>query len=397
MKHILIGISGGIAAYKSIEVARLVQKKGHKIRFVLTESALAFVTPLTLQALSGEPVRCELFDSTAEAAMGHIELARWADTLLICPATANTIAKLAHGIADDLLTTLYLATDAEIVIAPAMNRLMWQHPATQTNLDILKSRAKHRILPVGEGLQACGETGPGRLLEPADIAAQLLPKRDYEGQRLTITAGPTREAIDPVRYLSNHSSGKMGYALAAAAAKRGAQVTLISGPTNLPTPPQVTRIDVVSAEDMHRAAQQYAPQSDIFIAAAAVSDYRIAKPHAQKHKKTVHGELNLSLIENPDIVAGVAALPNGERPFTVGFAAETEHLLEHARAKRARKNLDLIIANDVSEGVFGSDHNRVTIISAKDETPLSEASKTALADQLLDHILPALTKEKTHD
>ncbi|MBV7435540.1 bifunctional phosphopantothenoylcysteine decarboxylase/phosphopantothenate--cysteine ligase CoaBC [Cardiobacteriaceae bacterium TAE3-ERU3] len=397
MKHILIGISGGIAAYKSIEVARLLQKQGHKIRFVLSESAQAFVTPLTLQALSGEPVRSELFDSAAEAAMGHIELARWADVLLVCPATANTIAKLAHGIADDLLTTLYLATDADIVIAPAMNRLMWQHPATCSNLDILKNRTRHRILPVTEGLQACGETGPGRLLEPADIAAQLLPKLDYKGTHLTITAGPTREAIDPVRYLSNHSSGKMGYALADAAAKRGAKVTLISGPTNLPTPPHVTRIDVVSAEEMHHAAQKYAPQSDVFIAAAAVSDYRIAQPHAQKHKKTVHGELNLSLIENPDIVAGVAALPADKRPFTVGFAAETEHLLEHARAKRARKNLDLIIANDVSEGVFGSDHNRVTIISAQGETPLPETSKAALADQLLDHILQSRTQGKLHD
>lgn len=397
MKHILIGISGGIAAYKSIEVARLLQKQGHKVRFVLTESAQSFVTPLTLQALSGEAVRSELFDSTAEAAMGHIELARWADVLLICPATANTIAKLAHGIADDLLTTLYLATDADIVIAPAMNRLMWQHPATRSNLDILKGREKHRILPVAEGLQACGETGPGRLLEPADIAAQLLPKHDYDAMYLTITAGPTREAIDPVRYLSNHSSGKMGYALADAAAKRGAKVTLISGPTDLPTPQNVTRVDVISAEDMHRAAQQYAPQSDVFIAAAAVSDYRIAKPHAQKHKKTVHGELNLSLIENPDIVAGVAALPNGKRPFTVGFAAETEHLLEHARAKRARKNLDLIIANDVSKGVFGSDRNRVTIISAEGQTPLPETSKTALADQLLDHILKSLSQGKPHD
>ncbi|UJF23738.1 bifunctional phosphopantothenoylcysteine decarboxylase/phosphopantothenate--cysteine ligase CoaBC [Suttonella sp. R2A3] len=387
MKNILIGICGGIAAYKSIETARLLQKQGYKVRFVLTDAAQAFVSPMTLQAISGEPVRSALFDQDAEAAMGHIELARWADVLLIAPATANTLAKLAHGIADDLLSTLYLATDAEVVIAPAMNRLMWAHPATQANIDVLSARDNHRLLPVGEGEQACGEFGAGRMLEPQEIVAAFTSPQDWQGQKVVITAGPTREAIDPVRYLTNHSSGKMGYALAAAAARRGAAVTLITGPTTLATPAGVERIDVVSAQDMHTAAMSAAVSADVFIAAAAVSDYRINEPHAQKHKKTVHGALSLELVENPDIVADVASLARDKRPFTIGFAAETEQLLEHARAKLRAKGLDMIIANDVSEGVFGSDDNRVTLLSESQEIALPRQNKTALAKCLLTEIL----------
>lgn len=389
MANILIGISGGIAAYKVIILARLLQKQGHSIRFVLSEHGAAFVSPLTLQAISGEAVRSALFDESAEQGMSHIELARWADIYLIAPASANTLAKLAHGIADNLLTTLYLATAARIVIAPAMNQQMWAHPAVQANLAALAARAKHEILPVGAGEQACGDIGAGRLLEPEDIAARLFAPQALAGKHIVITAGPTREAIDPVRYLTNHSSGKMGYALAAAAAEAGARVTLISGPTALPVPQGCTRIDVVSAQDMHAAAMQYAPGADCFIAAAAVADYRVAAPAAQKHKKTVHGALTLELVENPDIVASVAALAEN-RPYVVGFAAETDNVLEYARQKRARKNLDMIIANDVREDVFASDHNAVTLITAERETALPHARKSTLARQILDYLTPLI-------
>lgn len=391
--NILLGISGGIAAYKIIILARLLQKQGHKVRFVLSGHAQSFVSPLTLQAISGEAVRSALFDESAEQGMGHIELARWADVYLIAPATANTIAKLAHGIADNLLTTLYLATTARIVIAPAMNRQMWAHPTVQHNLDTLAARAHHIILPVGEGGQACGDIGAGRLLEPEDILTYLFPPAPLLGRHFVITAGPTREAIDPVRYLSNHSSGKMGYALAEAAVRCGAHVTLISGPTALATPAGCTRIDVVSAVQMHEAALQYAPGSDCFIATAAVADYRPSAPLAHKHKKTVNGTLTLELIENPDIVADVAALAD-KRPFVVGFAAETENLLAYAREKRIRKNLDMIIANDVSEGVFASDHNRVTLIGPHGETALPASRKKLLAQEIIDILIPLVTQKE---
>ena len=389
MANILIGISGGIAAYKTIILARLLQKQGHNIRFVLSEHAMEFVSPLTLQAISGEAVRSSLFDAHAEQGMSHIELARWADIYLIAPASANTLAKLAHSIADNLLTTLYLATTARVVIAPAMNQQMWAHPAVQANLAQLAAREKHEILPVGEGEQACGDIGAGRLLEPEDIAARLFAPQALAGKHIVITAGPTREAIDPVRYLSNHSSGKMGYALAQAAVQAGAKVTLISGPVTLATPAGCKRIDVVSAQDMHRAAMAHAPGADCFIAAAAVADYRIATPVAQKHKKTVHGALTLELVENPDIVASIAALAEN-RPYVVGFAAETDNVLEYARQKRSRKNLDMIIANDVREDVFASDHNRVTLITAESETALPHARKSTLARQILDILTPLI-------
>lgn len=397
MRHILLGISGGIAAYKSAPLCRELSRIGDQVRCVLTEAASTFVSAQTLQALTGTAPRCALFDPDGEAAMGHIELARWADILLIAPATANTLAKLAHGLADDLLSTLYLATDADIVIAPAMNHLMWRHPATQHNVRLLGARERHTILPVGHGEQACGETGPGRMLEPEEIIAALTRAQDHSwrGIRLTLTAGPTQEAIDPVRYLSNHSSGRMGYALAAAARRRGAQVTLISGPTALTAPGGCRLIAVTSARDMHEAAIEAAVESDVFIAAAAVSDYRIENPVTEKHKKDRNGIPTLTLVENPDIVASVAALPDARRPLVVGFAAETENLHDHARRKRKKKRLDLIVANDVGNNVFGSTENAAVLIDDRGETTLPRQSKTALAERILDRITALL--EEVHD
>ena len=383
-QNILIGISGGIAAYKIPHLVRLLKKQGDNVRIVHTAHAAHFISPTTLQAVSGEAVRHDLFDPAAEQGMGHIELARWADAYLIAPATANILGKLAHGIADDLLTTLYLATNAHIYLAPAMNCHMLAHPAVQANLATLAARPNHTVIPSDSGAQACGDIGAGRLPEPETLRDWLTPKRDWQGIHLTVTAGPTREAIDPVRYLSNHSSGKMGYALAAAAARRGAAVTLISGPTALPTPPGVTRINIESAADLLAAA--LAQPGDIFIAAAAVADYRVAHPAAHKQKKQGDAGLTLQLVQNPDIVATIAALREN-RPYTVGFAAETDNVLAYARDKRARKNLDLIIANDVSRDVFGADDNAATLIAADGETTLPRQAKTALADSLLTHIL----------
>ena len=383
-QNILIGISGGIAAYKIPHLVRLLKKQGDNVRIVHTAHAAHFISPTTLQAVSGEAVRHDLFDPAAEQGMGHIELARWADAYLIAPATANILGKLAHGIADDLLTTLYLATNAHIYLAPAMNCHMLAHPAVQANLATLAARPNHTVIPSDSGAQACGDIGAGRLPEPETLRDWLTPRRDWQGIHLTVTAGPTREAIDPVRYLSNHSSGKMGYALAAAAARRGAAVTLISGPTALPTPPGVTRINIESAADLLAAA--LAQPGDIFIAAAAVADYRVAHPAAHKQKKQGDAGLTLQLVQNPDIVATIAALREN-RPYTVGFAAETDNVLAYARDKRARKNLDLIIANDVSRDVFGADDNAATLIAADGETTLPRQAKTALADSLLTHIL----------
>ena len=385
-QNILIGISGGIAAYKIPQLVRLLKKQGNNVRIVMSEHAREFVTPTTLQAVSGEAVRDALFDPAAEQGMGHIELARWADNYLIAPASANTLGKLAHGIADNLLTTLYLATSAHVYIAPAMNCHMLAHPAVQANLATLAARPNHTVIPSDSGAQACGDVGAGRLPEPETLLAWLNPSsaQDWRGISLTVTAGPTREAIDPVRYLTNHSSGKMGYALAAAAARRGAAVTLISGPTALPCPAGVQRIDITTAEEMLAAA--LAQPGDIFIAAAAVADYRVAHPATPKQKKQGDAGLTLQLIQNPDIVATVAALKEN-RPYTVGFAAETDDVLAYARDKRARKHLDLIIANDVSKNVFGADDNAATLIATNGETTLPRQPKTALADTLLTHIL----------
>ncbi|WP_031218872.1 MULTISPECIES: bifunctional phosphopantothenoylcysteine decarboxylase/phosphopantothenate--cysteine ligase CoaBC [unclassified Halomonas] len=379
-QRVLLGISAGIAAYKSALLARLLKQSGAEVRVVMTDGAQAFITPLTLQALTGEPVRTSLLDPEAEAGMGHIELARWADTILIAPATADLMARLAAGMADDLLTTLCLASRATKVMAPAMNQAMWAHPATQRNAARLAEDG-WRLLGPDSGDQACGDVGPGRMLEPEAILAALLPAAPGSGAgstpatmqalpaaaglHITITAGPTREPLDPVRYLSNHSSGKMGYALAEAAVALGARVTLISGPVALPCPAGVACLPVETAGEMHAAAQRLAPESDLFIGCAAVADYR-AEAAAEHKIKKVEGEdaLTLRLVKNPDIIAAVAAMPEASRPLVVGFAAETRDVERYARDKLARKGLDMVVANDVSrEGLgFGADDNAAVLL-----------------------------------
>ena len=356
-KRILLGISGGIAAYKSADLVRRLKERGAEVRVILTDAAQQFITPLTLQAVSGNPVSTSMLDPAAEAAMGHIELAKWANLIVVAPASADVIARLAHGMANDLLTTCVLATAAPVAVAPAMNQQMYNNIATQTNLATLKEHKFHIYGP-GAGEQACGDIGYGRMLEPLELVALIeqtivqpaLPKL-LSGLRVTITAGPTREALDPVRYLSNHSSGKMGFALAAAAAAMGADVTLISGPVQLPTPAKVKRIDVISAEQMHDAALKAAVQSDIFIACAAVADYRAAEVASSKLKKGSSEQLQLTLIKNPDIIAAVPAL-TAQRLFTVGSAAETNDVVGYARKKLTSKKLDMIYANDVSQQVL---------------------------------------------
>ncbi|WP_116367862.1 bifunctional phosphopantothenoylcysteine decarboxylase/phosphopantothenate--cysteine ligase CoaBC [Parahaliea mediterranea] len=383
-RNVVLGISGGIAAYKSAELVRQLKTLGATVRVVMTRGAQEFITPLTLQALSGNPVHTELLDSEAELGMGHIELARWADLLLIAPATADLLARLASGRADDLLTTLALATPAPLMLAPAMNQQMWRDPATLANADTLRQRGAYLVGPAA-GEQACGDIGPGRMEEPhliAEHAAALFTTTALAGKRVVITAGPTREALDPVRYLSNHSSGKMGYALARAAVEAGAQTTLISGPVSLATPDHVERVDVTSARDMLAACQARSASCDIFIACAAVADYRPAEAQEQKIKKG--GEhSSLALVRNPDIVATIAS--GSPRPFTVGFAAETRDVLSYARDKLARKNLDMIIANDVAaEGVgFASDENEVTVLWPAGEQALERAGKQTLARQII--------------
>lgn len=388
IKRVLLGVSGGIAAYKSPDLVRRLRERGHDVRVVMTRGATNFITPLSLQAVSGQPVHTTLLDEQAEAAMGHIELARWADVVLVAPATADVIARLAHGLADDLLTTLCLATEAPIVLAPAMNGHMWAAAATRANVATLESRGV-RMLGPGSGDQACGEVGEGRMLEPAELAAQLdssvpLAGREQElaGLGVLITAGPTREAIDPVRYISNHSSGKMGYAVAGAARAAGASVILVSGPSDLPAPPGVERVRVESAEEMRDAVLARVEGCDIFIAAAAVADYRPAVRAEQKIKKK-ESELAIALVRNVDILAEVAAgdLP----PFTVGFAAETERLEAHAREKLARKGLDMIAANPVGgENVgFGVDTNALRVFWKDGEADLGVASKSELAGRLI--------------
>ncbi|MEJ2764474.1 bifunctional phosphopantothenoylcysteine decarboxylase/phosphopantothenate--cysteine ligase CoaBC [Photobacterium sp. MCCC 1A19761] len=390
-KKILLGISGGIAAYKCAELTRRLIERGAEVRVVMTKAAKEFITPLTMQAVSGKPVADSLLDPAAEASMGHIELAKWADLVLLAPATADLIARLSAGMGDDLLTTLCLATDAPIAVAPAMNQQMYRNVATQENLATL-SRRHFPIWGPASGEQACGDVGPGRMLEPMQLVHQVehfFHPADMAGIKLAITAGPTREAIDPVRYLTNHSSGKMGYAIAEAAARRGADVTLISGPVNLATPAGVTRVDVSSAEQMHQAAMRHAEQHDIFIACAAVADFRPATIAEQKMKKTDDSDtMVLQLVKNPDIVASVAALTE-HRPFTVGFAAETQDVAQYARSKLSRKNLDLICANDVSvqEQGFNSDHNALHLFWPQGDKALPLASKHAIGEQLIDEIL----------
>ncbi len=384
-KQILLGVTGGIAAYKSADLVRRLQDAGASVQVVMTPAAQEFITPLTMQALSGNPVHTQLLDPEAEAGMGHIQLARWADLVLIAPATADFMARLTQGMGNDLLTSICLATAAPIALAPAMNQGMWRNEATQTNLDILVKRSIHIFGPA-DGGQACGDIGPGRMLEPlqlVDATANLFTSGSLAGKKVVITAGPTREAIDPVRYLSNYSSGKMGYALAQAAAEAGAETILISGPTQLATPARVKRIDVVSAGEMHAASLQAAMGCDLFIAAAAVADYRPEQIAPQKMKKGAGDTLTLTLVKNPDIVASVAALD--PKPFTVGFAAESENLLAYARAKLERKNLDLVIANNISDsGIgFNSDDNAVTLVDQHTATELSQRSKHQLARELI--------------
>ena len=393
-RHILVAISGGIAAYKGAELVRLLKRQGAVVRVILSRGATEFITPLTMQALSGEPTHTELLDEAAEAGMGHIELARWADLMIIAPATADVIARLAQGRADDLLTTVALATPAPVAVAPAMNQQMWSHAATQENIQMLAARDIQIVGP-DAGEQACGDVGPGRLLEPEAIVMALSQRFDnrlLEGRRVVITAGPTVEAIDPVRYLSNHSSGKMGYALASACADAGAQVELISGPVHLASPDRVTVYPVTSAEEMCERALALADGADLFIGAAAVADYRPESKSTQKIKKQDGEAPVITLVENPDIIATVSQLAN--RPSLVaGFAAETQSVIEHAREKRLRKGLDIIIANDVSDPdtTFGSEQNAVHLITEAEEQSLPLASKRVIAEQIVIAVAAALS------
>ncbi len=391
-KRILLGISGGIAAYKSAELVRAITAAGGDVRVVMTQGAKEFITPLTLQALSGNPVHHSLLDPEAEAGMGHIELAKWADYILIAPASANCISRLAAGAADDLLTTLCLASVAPLAIAPAMNQAMWLDASTQANIEKIQNAKAIKMWGPDQGQQACGDVGPGRMIEPVNLAlmlAQQFENKALSGKTVIITAGPTREAIDPVRYISNHSSGKMGYALATAAQEAGAHVVLISGPVQLAAPDRIERIDVESAQQMLEAVEAQLPQADIFIGAAAVADYRPADLATQKIKKN-NDEMNIHLIKNPDIIATVAAKP--DKPFTVGFAAETQNVLAYARGKLEKKNLDMIIANDVSNKDIGfnSDDNAIIIIDKDQEKECPQASKYQLAQQIINHITAKL-------
>ena len=380
--RVLLGVGAGIAAYKSVDLVRRLKERGADVRVVMTEAAAAFVAPLTFQAVSGHPVRTTLLDPGAEAGMGHIELARWADCLLIAPATADVMARLAAGLANDLLTTVALACEAPPVIAPAMNQAMWRHPATQANLETLHARGV-RVLGPGVGEQACGDQGPGRMLEPLEIAEALFPlaPRPLAGVRVLLTAGPTREPLDPVRFLGNRSSGRMGFALAEALEALGARVTLVAGPTSLPAPSVAERVDVETALDMHGAVMARATDCDLFVATAAVADYRPIDPAENKIKKDAD-ELTLRLVRNPDILAEVAALPRP--PFTVGFAAETDRVEEYARDKLTRKGLDMIAANHVggAQGGFERAENALTVIWRDGRRELPMMDKTRLAREL---------------
>jgi phosphopantothenoylcysteine decarboxylase / phosphopantothenate---cysteine ligase len=386
-KRIVLGITGGIAAYKTPTLVRRMRQAGAEIEIVLTRAAEAFVTANALAAVSGKTPRTDLFDLEAEAAMGHIELARWADCLLIAPATAHCVAQLAHGLAADLLTTVCLATRAPVLIAPAMNNVMWESVPVQSNIERLKAQGRIVVEPAS-GEQACGEFGSGRMPEPEQLV-EILQQHFVEsaplaGTRFLITAGPTREAIDPVRFISNHSSGKQGYAIAAEAIRLGAAVTLITGPTALVPPPTARVIRVESARQMLAAVLGELSNTDIFIGVAAVADYRPRDVFDQKIKRVEHGIESVALTQNPDIIATVAAHP--DRPkLVVGFAAETQNPMENARAKLLRKKLDAIVVNDVSKsGIgFNSDHNAATLINATGEQVLPLQPKTRLARELV--------------
>ncbi|RUO26803.1 bifunctional phosphopantothenoylcysteine decarboxylase/phosphopantothenate--cysteine ligase CoaBC [Aliidiomarina minuta] len=407
-KRILLGITGGIAAYKTPELVRRLKDEGAEVRVVMTQGAKAFITPLTLQAVSGLAVHDDLLDPAAEAAMGHIELAKWADLIVIAPATASAMARIAHGHADDLLSTLCLATAAPIALAPAMNQQMWAAPATQRNLQQLQADGR-LVWGPAEGSQACGDVGAGRMLEALELVAQVQAYLDIgknavlAGRKVMITAGPTREALDPVRYISNHSSGKMGFALAAAAAAAGADVTLVSGPVSLPTPAGVSRKDVTSAADMLAAVEQQITQQDVFIGCAAVADYRAEQVAGQKMKKQGADDdhVTLRLRKNPDILAWVAALEKA--PFTCGFAAETENLHNYAKSKMQRKGIRMIAANDVSQSDtgFNSDYNSIDLFwrDATEEVQhqaLGAASKQQLAQRIVQQIASQLSASEEH-
>ena len=387
-KKIVLGISGGIAAYKCAELVRRLKEHGCEVKVVMTESAKHFITPLTMQAVSGEIVSDSLLDPAAEAAMGHIEFAKWADLILVAPATCNIIAKMATGIADDLLTTLLLATPAKVAVAPAMNQQMYAHAATQANLATLKAR-NVLIWGPGKGEQACGDVGSGRMLEPHELVALCLEKQPPQilaGKTITITAGPTREPLDPVRFISNHSSGKMGYALAEAALLLGANVNLISGPVTIKAPIGANLINIESAEQLLNEALVYAPQSDAFIGCAAVADYRAGEVATQKMKKQ-GDELTLTLVKNPDVIAAVANIEKN-RPYTVGFAAETQNVESYAKDKLVNKNLDMICANDVSQSGLGfnSDQNALTLYWQNKQLELPVSSKSAIALKVIEQL-----------
>ena len=384
--RILLGVTGGVAAYKSPELVRRLREKGAQVQVVLTPGAGQFVSPLTFQAVSGRRVRDDLWDEGAEAAMGHIELARWADLVLVAPATAHFMATLTAGMAEGLLSTLCLATQAPVLVAPAMNQAMWQHPSVQANRQVLEQRGV-RFLGPAHGDQACGEDGPGRMVEPEEIVDRVFAEpiaigsQSLKGLCTVITAGPTREPIDPVRYITNRSSGKMGYALAAAARRAGADVVLVSGPVAVPTPRGVRRVDVETAEEMYAGVHQCIGDADIFIGCAAISDYKPDCVADQKIKRT-GSTLNLQMVRSPDTLASVAALDN--RPFTVGFAAETQNLRENARSKLVHKGLDMIAANRVGRDCgFDLETNSLTVLWEDGEALLEQAPKTVVATRLV--------------
>lgn len=391
-QRIVLGVTGGIAAYKAADLARRLQDAGAQVQVVMTDAATQFVTPMTFQALTGRPVRSSLWDAAAEAAMGHIELARWADRIVIAPASADLIARLAQGMGSDLLSTICLASEAPIALAPAMNRVMWANAATQANVATLRARGM-QVLGPGDGDQACGEVGAGRMLEPMQIVSALdataVPAL-LAGRRLLISAGPTFEDLDPVRFLGNRSSGKMGFALAAEASRMGAQVTLVAGPVSLCTPDRVQRVDVRRAVQMRDAVIAALPGQDVFISAAAVADYMPAQTEPRKIKKSA-ASLTLELVRTPDIVSEVARHP--QRPtLVVGFAAETNDVEQHALGKLQSKGLDLIAANDVAaEGIgFESDDNALTVYSSKDRHAIERGSKAEVARRLLELIAARL-------
>jgi phosphopantothenoylcysteine decarboxylase/phosphopantothenate--cysteine ligase len=392
-KRILLGLTGGIAAYKAAELTRLLKRSGADVRVVMSDAATRFITPLTLQALSGQPVWTDLWDGRVPDGMGHIELSRDRDLIVIAPASADFLAKVANGLADDLLSTLCVARRCPLLVAPAMNVEMWDNPATRRNLEHLTIDGI-RVAGPGAGEQACGEIGLGRMLEPEQILAEieaLLGPRPLEGKRVLVSAGPTQEPIDPVRVITNLSSGKMGYAVARAAQEAGAHVTLVSGPVALNTPAGVSRIDVHTAEEMFQAVKQAALRSDVFISVAAVSDYRAKSPSPRKIKKANGAALTLELEENPDILAHVAAMKDG--PFCVGFAAESEELARHAKEKRARKKIPLLAAN-LAQDALGADENAITLYDERGEHPLGRGSKLELARKLVAHVAGLLPARK---